>query len=299
MRDVCFNQDTWINVSTIRAKRIDRLSFKLNRLRSDFNKWEIQRELLNQSFVDFCIRINFVYINSRKNDVLSMIQEFLKTTRIKCNQIVRFIRKNDERILEFEYRDFMKMRKIVTKQFAFYTSFQNDKIERFKKVLIIRTRVMRIKTNLLTNIWSEMFKSVDYLNNWIFKRALNWKISFKILTKKKSNLAHLQSYKYRTYFLKNIIFKKNRLKSKAFINYLVRYDFTNIFRIWIFNRMQIIRIKSVIFDKTLFYDLAKLNSKHLLIINMKHTLEIIEILNKIFFEVIIKKDNETDQMINH
>jgi hypothetical protein len=44
-----------------------------------------------------------------------MIREFLKTTQIKYDQIVRFIEMNDERILKFEYRDFMKLRKIVTK----------------------------------------------------------------------------------------------------------------------------------------------------------------------------------------
>jgi hypothetical protein len=73
-------------------------------------------------FVDFRIKMNFVYTYSRKNDVLSMIREFLKTIRIKYDQIVRFIQMNDERILKFEYRDFMKMRKIITKQFASYTS---------------------------------------------------------------------------------------------------------------------------------------------------------------------------------
>jgi hypothetical protein len=88
-------------------------------------------------FVYFRIRMNFVYIHSRKNDAFFMIREFLKTIQIKYDQIVRFIRMNDERILRFEYRDFMKLRRIVTKRFALYTSFQNDKIERFEKILII------------------------------------------------------------------------------------------------------------------------------------------------------------------
>ncbi len=99
--------------------------------------------------------------------------------------------------------------------------------------------------------------------------------------------------------MKNIILKKNRLKSRIFIDYLVKYDFINIFRIWIFSRMRIIRIRNVIFDKTLFYDLAKLDSRHLLITDVKKTLKVIKISNNIFFEVIIEKVNETDQMIDH
>jgi hypothetical protein len=183
------------------------IDYSLNRIDYDLismNKKYNENFWINH-FVDFYIKMNFVYIHSRKNDVFSMIREFSKTIRIRYDQIVRFIRMNDERILRFEYRDFMKMRKIVTKRFASYMSSQNDKIERSEKILMIRARTMRIKTNLSANMWSEIFKSVDYLNNRTLKSALKWKISFEILIEKKSNLTHLQSYECRTYFLKNII----------------------------------------------------------------------------------------------
>jgi hypothetical protein len=63
--------------------------------------------------------------------------------------------------------------------------------------------------------------------------------------------------------------------------------------------MRVVRTKDVLFDKTLFYDFAKLDSKHLLIISVKNTLKVIEISNNIFFEVIIEKENEINQMIDH
>jgi hypothetical protein len=131
---------------------------------------------------------------------------------------------NDERILRFEYRDFMKMRRIVTKWFVSYTSFQNDKIKRFEKILMIKIKTLRIKSNLSTNLWFEIFKAINYLSNRIFKRALTWKTFFKTLIEKKSNLSYLQSYNYRAYFLKNIISKKNRLKSRIFIDYFVKLN---------------------------------------------------------------------------
>jgi hypothetical protein len=284
-----------------RSKQEKSIDYSLNRVDYDLismNKKYNDDYWINH-FVYFRFRINFVDTHARKNDALSMIREFLKTIQIKYDQIVRFIQMNDERILRFEYRDFMKLRRIATKRFASYTSSQSDKIERFEKILIVKAKIMRIEANLSANMWSEMLKSVDYLSNRTLKRALIWKTFFKILIEKKLNLSHLQSYNCRTYFLKNIISKKNRLKSKAFIDYLVKYDFTNIFRIWIFNRMRIIRIKDVIFDKTLFYDFAKLDSKHLLIINVKETLKVIKISDNICFEMIIKKENEIDQMIDH
>jgi hypothetical protein len=284
---------------SLRFEQKESIDYSLSRIDYDLISMneKYNEDFWVSHFVDFYTRMNFVYTHSRKNDVLSMIREFLKTIRIRYDQIVRFIRMNDERILRFEYRDFMKMRKIVTKRFASYTSSQNDKIERFERILMIKTKIMRIKTNLSTNLWSKIFKSIDYLNNRTLRRALTWKTLFEVLTKEKSNLTHLQSYECRTYLLKNIILRKNRLKSRAFIDYLVRYDFTNIFRIWIFSRMRIIRIKNVIFDKTLFYDFAKLDSKHLLIISVKKTLEILKVSDNIFFEMIIEDEN--DLSIDH
>jgi hypothetical protein len=176
-----------IKTHEIVFRRIDQkesIDHSLNRIDYDLIS---MNEKYNENFwinhfVDFYIRMNFVYIHSRKNDALSMIREFLKTIRIRYDQIVRFIRMNDERILEFEYREFMKLRKIVTKRFVSYTSSQNDKIERSEKILMIRAKALRIKTNLSANLWSKIFKAVDYLNNRILRRSLAWKTFFEILT---------------------------------------------------------------------------------------------------------------------
>jgi hypothetical protein len=284
-----------------RFEQEESIDYSLNRIEYDLismNEKYNENNWVNH-FVCFRITMKFVYTHSRKNNALWVIREFLKTTQIRYDQIVRFIRMNDERTLNFEYQDFMKLRKIVTKRFVSYTSSQNDKIERFEEILMIKARAMRIETNLSANMWSEMFKTIEYLNNRTFRKALAWKTFFETLTEKKSNLSHLQSYECRTYFLKNIILRKNRLKFRAFIDYLVRYDFTNIFRIWILSRMRVVRIRDVIFDKTLFYNFAELDSRHLLIISVKNTLEILKISNNIFFEIIIEKEDEIDRSIDH
>jgi hypothetical protein len=194
------------------------IDYSLNRVDYDliFMNEKYNENYWINHFVCFRIKMIFVYTHSRKNDAFSVIRKFLKTIRIKYDQIVRFIRMSDERILRFKYRDFMKMREIVTKQFASYTSSQNNKIERFKKVLMIKTKIMRIKTNLSINMWFEMFKLIDYLNNQTLKRTRNWRISFETLTEKKSNLTHLQLYECRAYFLKNIIFKKKSIEIASF-----------------------------------------------------------------------------------
>jgi hypothetical protein len=59
MRDVCLDQDTWDNVSTFETRRIDRLLAESRRLRSHFDEWEIQWELLNQAFRRFLYQNEF------------------------------------------------------------------------------------------------------------------------------------------------------------------------------------------------------------------------------------------------
>jgi NADH:ubiquinone oxidoreductase subunit 2 (subunit N) len=88
--------------------------------------------------------MNFVWTHSKKNDVLSIIKKFFKLTFTRYEQIVRFIRIDDEQILSIEYNNFMKMRKINTKRIVSYTSIQNEKIKQFEEILIMKSRGFRI-----------------------------------------------------------------------------------------------------------------------------------------------------------
>jgi hypothetical protein len=63
--------------------------------------------------------------------------------------------------------------------------------------------------------------------------------------------------------------------------------------------MQVIRTRNVIFNKTQFYDSAKINSIQLLITIMKDIVKILKISNNIFFEVVIQKKNDHDEYIDH
>jgi hypothetical protein len=73
-------------------------------------------------FIYFFFHMNFVWTHSRKNDALSVIKKFVKLTFTRYEQIVRFIRIDDEQILSIEYDNFMKMRIISTKRIVSYIS---------------------------------------------------------------------------------------------------------------------------------------------------------------------------------
>jgi hypothetical protein len=57
-------------------------------------------------------------------------------------------------------------------------------------------------------------------------------------------------------FLKEInAFKKNeKMKSRAFIEYLIKYDFINIFRVWNSKKDDVSDYRDVIFNETKFFD---------------------------------------------
>ncbi len=63
--------------------------------------------------------------------------------------------------------------------------------------------------------------------------------------------------------------------------------------------MRVIRTRDVIFDKTRFYDLAKIDSSHLLITIMKNIVKILKISNNIFFEIMIQNKNDRDEYVDH
>ncbi|KAM4066309.1 hypothetical protein HRG_012086 [Hirsutella rhossiliensis] len=54
--------------------------------------------------------------------------------------------------------------------------------------------------------------------------------------------------------------KKRKLDPRAFVGYLVGYNSTNIFRIWIPLLRKVISTRDVIFDESSFFDGKRINS---------------------------------------
>jgi hypothetical protein len=70
----------------------------------------------------------------------------------------------------------------------------------------------------------------------------------------KPNIAYLRIYSCRAYPLIHKIPKKQKLRLRAQIGYLVGYDSSNIFRIWIPQDKKVIETRDVTFDESKKYD---------------------------------------------
>ena len=175
--------------------------------------------------------MEFVYTHFRKNDCLLIIEAFLQQVKTRYNQTVRFFRMNDEPTLEGKFGALINKYEIIQKRTALYTPDQNEKTKRSEGVLTRRARAMRISFHFSVNMWPEIYKTADYVSNRTLRRGFQWRTPHETLFNKKSFFSHMHLYGCRAYPLRSKIFKKNKLEPDVMIDYLVGYDFTNIFRI--------------------------------------------------------------------
>jgi hypothetical protein len=87
---------------------------------------------------------------------------------------------------------------------------------------------------------------------------------FEKLTKQKPNLAHLHPSVCKPYALKHGIPRRNKLDARAHIGYLVGYDSTNIYRIWVAFLQRVLRTRDVTFNDDLFYSPYDIDTGQLL-----------------------------------
>jgi hypothetical protein len=165
---------------------------------------------------------------------------------------------------------------------ALYTPEQNSSAEHSGGVIIQRAQAMRVHARLPEDLWPEIVPAAAYILNRTPNRQLDWKTPLEVLhqlTKiphSPPSIAHLQVYGARAYPLINKIPKTEKLKSRAHIGYLVGYDSTNIFRIWIPSKKQVIRTRDVTFDEMLFYDPGTLDITQQLQIEAEQVIEVVD-----------------------
>ena len=114
-------------------------------------------------------------------------------------------------------------------------------------MLTTKARCLRIEGNLPADLWPEFYKAAEYLANRTPTRSLKWKTPFESLQKYKPRLSHIKPYGSKAYPLVKKIPRTLKMDERAFIGYLVGWDSTNIYRIWIPSLSRVIRTRDVRF----------------------------------------------------
>lgn len=84
-------------------------------------------------------------------------------------------------------------------------------------------------------------------------RSLGWRTPFEVANQKKPSIAHMQPYGCRAYTLRTKVARSDKLSERALVGYLVGYDSTNVYRIWIPGQNKVVRSRDVTFRDDLFY----------------------------------------------
>ncbi len=116
---------------------------------------------------------------------------------------------------------------------------QNEKSECFDDMLIEKTKCIKEHVKLSKNLYSECYFVAAHILNRTSSSSLNWDSSLifmqKLLKKSiRNEIVHLKMFDCKTFsFLKkiNALKRSEKMKSWAFIEYLIKYDFINIFRV--------------------------------------------------------------------
>jgi hypothetical protein len=219
-------------------------------------------------FIDELIFFNWVYslIDHKKKTLLSIFKDLInQCDRIKFNKraIIRIIRTDQEIFIDKKLEDWMRAQEINWSWSTKNTSEQNEKFERFDELLIEKAKCIKEHAKLSKDFYSECYLVAAHILNRTSSSSLNWDSSLIFMRKLlkesiRNEIVHLKMFDCKTFSLlkKADALKKNeKMKSRVFIEYLIKYDFINIFRVWNSKKDDVNDYRDVIFNETKFFDM--------------------------------------------
>jgi hypothetical protein len=218
-------------------------------------------------FIDELIFFSWVYslINYKKKTLLSIFKNLINQyDRIKFNKraIIRIIRIDQEIFIDKKLKDWMRTQKINWDWSTKNIFEQNEKSERFDELLIEKAKCIKEHAKLSKDLYSECYLVVAHMLNRTSTQTLSWDSSLIFMQKLlkesiRNEIVHLKVFDCKAFSIlkKTDALKKNeKMKSRAFIEYLIKYDFINIFRIWNSEKDDVNDYRDVIFNETKFFD---------------------------------------------
>ena len=146
---------------------------------------------------------------------------------------------------------FLQAHRLKLEPSAPYTQAQNGGAERLGGVIKQKIRAMRGK--LPSSLWPEISRAAVYLYNRSPKYMYQWRSPYELFYAMKPAQEHLRAYGCKAFAMTTDALKKakrsRKLDPKAWIGYLVGYNATNIYRIWIPLLNRVISTRDVIFNE--------------------------------------------------
>lgn len=222
----------------------------------------IRNGYVSHIYDDF-LGYHFAWIvrTTRAAELVGSIRKTVNFIRRQCSLEVAVIRMDVQvSIVESEeWTDYLEASGLLVELSAPDTHEQNGAAERSGGVLTLRARKLKHLSSLPETMMPELYLTAAYLLNRSPTRRLEWDSPLGKLQKHRNSmatlpkLAHLRSYGCRAYVLNPHIDKLDRLEPRTHIGYLIGYESTNIFRVWIPKLSRVINTRDVTFDEACRY----------------------------------------------
>ncbi|RKF56242.1 putative serine threonine protein kinase domain protein, partial [Erysiphe neolycopersici] len=196
--------------------------------------------------------------NSTSSEIIKCFASLQRYLKCQFSLEICVIHRDNDVSLQSEYKNFINQHGIEDEPTAPYTPAQNGSAERSGGVISMKARTMRVSSNLPEFLWPEIWKTAVFLYNRIPHQGSNlndlWKSPMEKLYKwlqdnqknpplMSTDLSYLRAYGCKAYpltikALKNKEKRHLKLEAHAEVGYLVGYDSSNIFRIYIPSRKE-------------------------------------------------------------
>lgn len=207
----------------------------------------------------------FMSTHGQERENLRVLKDYIIWLKKQHDMTVQTVRSDNE-LFTIATRQWLRDEGISAEPSAPNTQAQNGLAERSGGVILEKARAMR--GSLPNDLWPEIINTAAYLYNRTPRdrhEYHDWRTPYELFyktglhTRKKPQLAHLKAYGSRAYAMTpDAQLKRNRLKKldpRAYIGYLVGYDSTNIYRVWVPQIKKVIATRDVIFNE--YQDYAK------------------------------------------
>jgi transposase InsO family protein len=263
-----------------RASRpFEKVHFDLIQMTPAFNgdKWALH-------FLCDKTRAYFGYTLKTKSDAREAVKDFAAFIKRQYGyDILAWHTDNEKSLEEAEFGQWIRIEGYIYETSAPYTPAQNGPAERSGGVIIQKSRALRIEGKLPANLWPETHKAAIYIINRTPTEQLDWKTPLEILNTLSGKQisqpigAHLRILGSRAYVKIDNVKRTHKVDPRALIGYLVGYDSTNIFRIWIPQKRKVVRTRDVVFDENKRYNPKDPYVEDLLHTNMPARTFVIEV----------------------
>ncbi|KID77653.1 polyprotein [Metarhizium guizhouense ARSEF 977] len=121
-----------------------------------------------------------------------------------------------------------------------------------------KARTMRIAAKLPHNLWKDIVEAACYLRNRTPLERNKWHSPFGCVFKKQPILSHLKAYGCKAFAMtaeaQLKFHRKQKLEPRAHIGYLVGYQSSNIYKIWVPHKNKVILTRDVVFNESSFFE---------------------------------------------